>query len=361
MSKWDVEYLKLCKKILTEGVEVENRTGINTMKISDYNFNFDLKEEFPFLTTKQLYYKAAIKEILWIYKGINDVRWLQERNVHIWDEWEVEEDGIYRIYYPEGKEPLNAPTEIPVYYNTGITGPDGKDILEKMYYDENGVFPESIKPKDAKPLMAKSTKEGKVLKFARYFGKDYANTIGHAYGYSINKRNIFNRTVNLINAVKKDPTISDGRRIIMDLWQEDDIKDAVLKPCVFCSIWNVLDGKLNAKVVQRSCDVPLGLPFNVTQYSFLLYLLAKITDLEPGKINYSIEDAHIYVNQIEGIKEQLQRQEEIEKGLREDLKAPELILDENIKSIDDVDDKNVSNVKVLNYKHHGPIKFPLAQ
>ena len=184
-----------------------------------------------------------------------------------------------------------------------------------------------IKPKDAKPLMAKSTKEGKVLKFARYFGKDYANTIGHAYGYTINKRDIFNRTVNLINAVKKDPTISDGRRIIMDLWQEDDIKDAVLKPCVFCSIWNVLDGKLNAKVVQRSCDVPLGLPFNVTQYSFLLYLLAKITGLEPGKINYSIEDAHIYVNQIEGIKEQLQRQEEIEKGLREDLKAPELILD----------------------------------
>lgn len=361
MSKWDKQYLELCKKILLEGKEIENRTGINTIKISDYNFNFDLKEEFPFLTTKQLYYKAAIKEMLWIYKGINDVRWLQERKVPIWDEWEVEEDGIYRIYYPEGKEPQDAPKEIPVYYNTGITGPDGKDIQEKMYYDENGEYKESEKPSGAKEMMASSTKEGKTIRSARYFGKEYAHTIGHAYGYSINKRDIFNRTVNLINAVKKDPTISDGRRIIMDLWQEDDIKDAVLKPCVFCSIWNVLDGKLNAKVVQRSCDVPLGLPFNVTQYSVLLYLLAQITGLEPGKINYSIEDAHIYVNQIEGIKEQIKRQEEIESGLREDYPAPELIIDENIKTIDDVDDKNISNIKVLNYKHHGPIKFPLAQ
>ena len=114
-------------------------------------------------------------------------------------------------------------------------------------------------------------------------------------------------------------------------------------------------------VHQRSCDVPVGLPFNVTQYAVLAYLLAKVTGLKPGNLSYTIKDAHIYVNQIEGIKEQLQRQEEIEKGLREDLKAPELILDENIKSIDDVDDKKVSNVKVLNYKHHGPIKFPLAQ
>ena len=361
MSKWDVEYLKLCRKILTEGKEVENRTGINSIKIPDYNFNFNLKEEFPFLTTKQLYYRSAIKEILWIYKGINDVRWLQERGVSIWDKWEVDEDGIYRIYYPEENVPDNVPLEQPVYYNTGITGSDGRDILERMYYDDNGVYRESLKPEGAKPLMTKSTKEGEVLRAARYFGKNYAYTIGHAYGYSINKRDIFNRTVNLINAAKIDPTISDGRRIVMDLWQEDDIKDAVLKPCVFCSIWNVLDGKLNAKIVQRSCDVPLGLPFNVTQYSFLLYLLAQITGLEPGKINYSIEDAHIYLDQIVAVEEQLRRQEEIEKGLREDYAAPELVLDENIYSINDVDDRNLSNVKVLNYKHHGPIKIKLAQ
>lgn len=94
MAKFDKEYLKLCKKILEEGVEVENRTGINTIKIPGYEFEFDLGEEFPILTTKQLFFKNAITEMLWIYQAqSNDVRWLQERNNHIWDEWEVDEEG----------------------------------------------------------------------------------------------------------------------------------------------------------------------------------------------------------------------------------------------------------------------------
>ena len=95
MAKWDKEYLKLCRKILTDGVRVKNRTGIDTIKIPSYELKFDLGEEFPFLTTKQLYYKAAIKEITWsMIRACNDVRWLQERGVHIWDVWEVDEDGI---------------------------------------------------------------------------------------------------------------------------------------------------------------------------------------------------------------------------------------------------------------------------
>ena len=97
MAKWDKEYLKLCKKILEEGEEVENRTGINTISIPSYHFHFDLEEEFPFLTTKQLFYRQAIIELLWIYQAqSNDVRWLQERGVHIWDEWEIAEDGKWR-------------------------------------------------------------------------------------------------------------------------------------------------------------------------------------------------------------------------------------------------------------------------
>ena len=369
MAKWDKEYLKLCRKILTEGVEVENRTGINTIKIPGYNFMFDLSEEFPFLTTKQLYYKAAIKELMWIYQvQSNDVRWLQERNVHIWDEWEVDEDGIYRIYYPEGKVPQNAPSETKVYYNTGITGTDGREIMELMYVTKSGkVYKESDpkRPASAKPMTTTATQKaqesGRVLRSARYFGPEYAHTIGHAYGYTVNFYKLLDRCINLINACKIDPTISDGRRNIICLWQENDIKDAVLKPCVFCSEWDVTDGKLNATVHQRSCDVPLGLPFNVTQYSVLLYLLAHITGLEPGTLNWSIKDAHIYKNQVEGIEEQLSRQDEIDRGEREDIPAPELWIDPEIKCMDDIDNRELSNVKVLKYRHHGPIKFPLAQ
>ena len=357
MSNWDKEYLKLCKTILEEGKEVINRTGINTIKIPNYNFSFDLEKEFPFLTTKKLYYKAAIKELLWIYKGINDVRWLQDRGVHIWDEWEIDEDGIYRIYYPTGKEPENVQESLPVYFNTGKIGSDGKDILEKMYYDENDVYKESEKIVNAKPMMASSLKEGRVLRFARYFGKEYANTIGHAYGYTVNKNDYLNKTISLINASKIDPSISDSRRILINLWQEEDIKDAVLKPCVFMSMWDVTDGYLNGTVVQRSCDVPLGLPFNVTQYSTLSYLLAHITGLKPGVLNYTIKDAHIYVNQIEGIKEQILRGETLE-----DLEAPELWINEEIDDFFEFDNsRDLKDIKIRKYKHHGKINFPLAQ
>ena len=97
MSKFDVDYINLCKRILNEGVEVENRTGVNTIKVPSHHFHFDLSEEFPVLTTKQLYFKAAIIEMLWIYQEqSNDVRWLQERGVKIWDEWEIAEDGYWR-------------------------------------------------------------------------------------------------------------------------------------------------------------------------------------------------------------------------------------------------------------------------
>ena len=97
MSKWDKDYIKLCKTILKDGVEVENRTGINTIKIPAYTLEFDLNKEFPVLTTKQLYFRQAILEMLWIYQAqSNDVRWLQERDVHIWDEWEIDEDGKWK-------------------------------------------------------------------------------------------------------------------------------------------------------------------------------------------------------------------------------------------------------------------------
>ena len=99
MTKWDREYIKLCKKILVEGKEVENRTGINTIKIPSYHLHFNLQEEFPVLTTKQLYFRQAILEMLWIYQAqSNDVRWLQERDVHIWDEWQIDSEGYWKAY-----------------------------------------------------------------------------------------------------------------------------------------------------------------------------------------------------------------------------------------------------------------------
>ncbi len=300
MSKFDKEYLKLCKKILTDGIEVENRTGTNSIKIPSYNFHFDLSEEFPMLTTKQVFYKNAITEMLWIYQAqSNDVRWLQERNNHIWDEWEIDEDGLWKAT---------------------------QNVL-----DENGNLVKKDIVKD--------------------FGKDWAHTIGTAYGWIVNR---YGHIDNLINKIKNNPT---DRRMIMSLWQDEFLDTAVLPSCVWCSEWDVTDGKVNMMVHQRSCDVPLGLPFNVTQYAVLLSMIAQCTNLKPGSIDWSIKDAHIYVNQVEGIKKQIERGDTLE-----DLEAPELWLNPEKKDFYQFDNsRELKDIKIRKYKHHGKISFPISQ
>ena len=300
MSNWDKEYLNLCRKILKEGTEVQNRTGINSIKVPSHHFHFDLEEEFPILTTKQLFLRQAVLEMLWIYQAkSNDVRWLKDRDVHIWDEWEIDEEGIWKA-------------------TQNVLGKDGK--LEQKEIEKD-------------------------------FGKQWAHTIGTAYGYIVNK---FNLTDELIDKIKNNP---EDRRMVMSLWQNDYLDTAVLPSCVWSSEWDVTDGKLNAWVHQRSCDVPLGLPFNITQYAVLLNMLAKTCNLKPGTLDWSIKDAHIYVNQIDGIKEQIRRMDELG-----DYNAPELWLNPDVKNFYDYDNsRDCKDVKVLNYKHHGKIKFPISK
>lgn len=300
MSKWDREYIKLCKEILENGTEVENRTGINSVKIPAWHFSLDLSEEFPVLTTKQLFFRQAILEMLWIYKEqSNDVRWLQERGVNIWNEWEIDDEGYWRAMQKV---------------------PDGKGGLV----------------------------DTEVVKF---FGKEWAHTIGTAYGYIVKK---FGMTQKLIDTVKNNPT---DRRMVMSLWQDDYIDTAVLPSCVWSSEWDVTDGKLNIWVHQRSCDVPLGLPFNVTQYSVFLSLIAHCTGLKAGTVNWSIKDAHIYVNQIEGIKEQIKRFDK-----EGDLPAPTLWINPDIRDFFEIDtSRDITDIKIENYRHMGKISFPIAQ
>lgn len=300
MSQWDKDYLDLCKRILSEGVRVENRTGIDTIKVPSHHFHFDLGKEFPILTTKQLFIRQAVLEMLWFYQAqSNDVRWLQERDVHIWDEWEIDEEGFW--------------------------------TATQMVPDENGR------------LVKKEIR--------KEFGKQWAHTIGTAYGWIIKK---FGLTQNLINTIKNNPR---DRRMIMTLFQNDYLETAVLPSCVWSSEWDVTDGKLNAWVHQRSCDVPLGLPFNVTQYSVLLMMLCHVTGLEPGTLDWSIKDAHIYVNQTDGIKEQIRRFDE-----NGSLPAPKLWLNPEVRDFFEFDNsRDIKDIKLIDYQHMGKISFPIAQ
>ena len=207
----------------------------------------------------------------------NDVSWLKKRGNNIWNEWEIDSDGIYRIYEP---------------------------ITEN--YDENKEV--NVKDLDGNIIIgmkAKSNIEGKNIKAAKCFGKEYVGTIGTAYGYIINK---YKRLDYVLDALKNNPH---DRRMLISLWQDADLKTAVLPSCVWSSEWKVKNGKLNSYIHQRSADVPLGLPFNISQYAILQSLLAKVSGLEVGNMNYSIMDAHIYVNQIDGIKKQLANYEKM--------------------------------------------------
>lgn len=292
MNNWDKIYDDLCRKILNEGFRTQNRTGVDTIKIPFASFELDNSQEFPILTTKFVAYKWAILEMLWIYQvQSNNVNWLNERGITIWDEWKIDDDGIYRIKDKDGS-----------------------------------------------------------IKFEKDFGLEYAGTIGTAYGYIVNK---FGLTQNLINTLK---TNKNDRRMIMSLWQDEYLNTAVLPSCVWNSMWDVTDDKLNLIVTQRSCDVALGLPFNVTQYATLQRLIAQVTNLEVGKLYWNIKDAHIYINQLKGIEEQLRRYEKLEH-----FPAPIVEINKDIKDFFEFDNsKELKDIKVLNYKHHGKIHMDVA-
>ena len=282
MTTFDKQYIDLCNRIINKGERVQNRTGTDTLKIFGHTMRFDLEKEFPILTSKFVAWKSAILEMMWIYKvQSNDVRWLTDRGVKIWNEWGCDEEGNY---------------------------------------------------------------QGKVL------GKEYAHTIGTAYGWIVKE---YQLTQKLIKKLKENPQ---DRRMIMSLWQDKHIDTATLPSCVWNSQWNVTNGKLNVIVSQRSCDVALGLPFNVTQYATLLMLLAQTTGHKPGELLWVINDAHLYVNQLEGINQQIERFNANGCPV-----APKLWINPDIKDFFDFDhSRELLDIKLENYQYNVKIKMPVS-
>ncbi|MBQ3469491.1 thymidylate synthase [Candidatus Saccharibacteria bacterium] len=312
MSKFDDQYLDLCERVLRDGERVSNdpsvlkkkttkATGTNmpnhyaqtvkpitTIRLPHQILEFDLEEEFPILTTKFVGFKTAVLEILWIYQAqSNDVRWLHERGVHIWDEWEIPEDGKYmgRTWDP----------------------------------------------------------------------KEFAHTIGTAYGWIVNR---YKLTQSLIETLKNDPH---NRRMVMSLWQNEFLETAALPSCVWNSEWNITSGRLNVLVNSRSTDIPLGLPFNIAQYAVLCHLIARTIGAKPGKMTFVSNDAHIYENQIDGIKEQLKRRDEVVKKEGKTYPAPQLWINPEVKDFFKFDNsKELKDIKLIDYKHMGKISMPVT-
>ncbi len=321
MSKFDDQYIDLCRRILEHGEKItnykkkDNRSAAVASAIPDHTaqassaaqtirlphqvLQFDLEEEFPILVSKKVGFKTAVLEILWIYQqASNDVRWLQDRNVKIWNEWEIAKDGSYQ----------------------------GRNI--------NKIFAE------------KHPDEPEV---------DFAHTIGTAYGWIVNRYHLIE---NLIETLKNNPG---NRRMVLSLWQNEWLETAALPSCVWNSQWNLIDGRLNVLVTSRSSDVPLGLPFNVGQYSVLCHLIARAVGARPGQLTFITNDAHIYENQIDGIKEQIARYDEAKKNgtLPE---APKLWINPEITDFYKFDSsRELKDIKLENYENLGVIKMPVTE
>lgn len=169
-------------------------------------------------------------------------------------------------------------------------------------------------------------------------------TIGKAYGYQIAK---YQQLDNLLKMLKEDPQ---SRRMIVTLWNIEDLPDMALQPCAYETLWDVTAGKLNCMLIQRSGDMGLGVPFNLTQYAVLVYLIAKVSGLQPGQFTHVINNAHIYENHVEALRTQLARRNEAKA-------APRISIDE---AVTDFYRVTPDQIQLEGYEHLGKLPMEVA-
>ncbi len=244
-------YHNIVKKVLEEGVEKENRTGINTLAIAGAMFEHDMSLGFPMQTTKKMPYKIIKTELEFFIRGLTDKEWLKEKGNHIWNEW---------------AHPQKAPY--------------GHD-------------------KEAKQRMLAERDLGPIYGFQwRHYNAPY---LDHNSDYT---NQGVDQLKKVIETLKTNPS---DRRMIVMAWNPLHLHKMALPPCHYSFQVTVINGKLNLLWNQRSVDVMLGLPFNIASYATLLHLLAKEVGLIEGKLVGFLADTHIYINHRDGALEQLTR------------------------------------------------------
>lgn len=246
----EYNYLILLDKILNEGAISKDRTGVGTKRIFGAQLRFDLAEGFPLLTTKKVFWKGVVGELLWFLSGSTNNNDLVEKyGVHIWDEWAKPDGDLGAIYSKqwrrwEGFDRNN-------FLNT--------DNLGDEELQGRGLF---YQPTE------------------------------------------IDQIANVIQMIKTNP---DSRRMIVSAWNPAEIADASLPPCHTLFQFGVIDGKLNCHMFQRSADMFLGVPFNIASYALLTHMIAHVTGYKVGEFVHSITDAHIYSNHELQVREQLSR------------------------------------------------------
>lgn len=292
----EMQYLDYIEQIMVSGQERGDRTGMGTRSLFGISMEYNLSGEFPLLTTKRVYWKGVVEELLWFLRGSTDVRELQSRQVRIWD---------------------------------GNSSREFLDSRNLTHYREGDIGPTY----------------GHNF---RYYGAEYETCETDYRGCG------FDQVMDVLNKLRNNPT---DRRMIINLWNPMTYDLVALPPCLFMYQFYVTNDPdterprwLSCSIYQRSGDMGLGVPFNIASASLLTYILAYLSDLEPLRLYHTIGDAHVYLNHMEPLKEQLER---------EPLPFPKLLID-TTRPKTKVEDFTFEDFTLVGYHPYDSIKMQMA-
>lgn len=243
----EYQYLDHIKLIIEKGNKKSDRTGVGTLSIFGAQMRYSLRDDvFPLLTTKNVFWRAVVEELLWFIRGSTNSNELKDKKIHIWD------------------------------------GNSSREYLDSMGFTEREVG-------DLGPVYGFQW---------RHYGAEYKTFKDDYTGKGVDQFE------NILNLIRNNPN---DRRIIMCAWNPKDLPIMALPPCHCLAQFYVFDGELSCQLYQRSADMGLGVPFNIASYALLTYMIAHVTGLKPGDFIHTLGDSHVYLNHIEPLKVQLER------------------------------------------------------
>jgi len=283
----EYQYLQAIREIIDTGIPQEDRTGVGTRALFGKMMRFDLRKSFPLLTTKRVFWRGVMEELLWFVKGDTNAKHLSDRGIKIWD------------------------------------GNGSREFLDKR----------GLGHREEMDL-------GPVYGFQwRHFGAKYVDMHTDYTGQGVDQ------LAECIRKIKEDPT---DRRILLTAWNPADLSEMALPPChMFCQFF-VANGELSCLMYQRSCDMGLGVPFNIASYSLLTLMVAQVCGLKPGEFIHTMGNSHVYQNHVEPLQTQLER-----------TPRPFPILKIN-PNVTDIDGFQPSDFEMVGYNPHGKIAMEMA-
>ena len=309
------QYLDLLRDIRDNGTTKDDRTGIGTRSVFGRQVRYNLSQGFPAVTTKKLYFRSVVHELLWFLQGSGNIEYLAQHNVHIWDEWP------FKAYCLHNNIPL--PEANSSAWQTQL-----HEFIQRIATDHD---------------------------FAMRWGN-----LGPVYGvqwrkWPDGKGGEVDQIQQAIDTIIHQPS---SRRNIVSAWNAAEIDDIVaiggLPPCHTLFQFNVRPTPTGEKDIldlhlyQRSADAFLGVPFNIASYALLLSMVAHVTQTQPGEFIHTMADTHLYLNHLDQVEEQLTRQP---------LPLPTLWLNPAITRIDDF---TFDDIRLDDYHSHPAIKAPIA-